>query len=423
MTTVAVASERKRGRAAGSPDAAPSLEEASLRERLPGEYRDSPSLWWESVLRTRRPTPRSRDSARLNVLDLFSSVGGLALGAKFAVELLGDRAVFKAAVDTDNDALLVHEENLLTRAIVNESVRDLVDFRLTEDPRTGRASLRYASMMGPAQEWADVSLLVGGPPCQGHSTLNNRTRSDDPKNQLMLTMPAIAVALGIPSVVIENVPNVINDSKGVVQTTAQLFEAHGYRLAQGVISASSLGWPQTRKRFFMVARLQKKPLDFGAVIGAIKMPAQPIAWALSDLLDVNTDGGSLFNSVPKMSADNVRRVRYLFENDVYDLPDGERPSCHQGGHTYPAVYGRMHWDQPAPTITGGFMTPGRGRFIHPLRERVLTPHEAARVQGFPDWFDFEATARDKLTRAMLGKWIGDAVPSILGTAAVLSSIG
>jgi DNA (cytosine-5)-methyltransferase 1 len=357
------------------------------------------------------------------VLDLFSSVGGLALGAKFAVELLGDRAVFEAAVDTDNDALLVHEENLLTRTIVNESVRDLVDFRLTEDPRTGKASLRYASTMGPAEEWANVSVLIGGPPCQGHSTLNNRTRSDDPKNQLMLTMPAIAVALGIPSVVIENVPNVINDSKGVVQTTAQLFEAHGYKVTQGVMSASSLGWPQTRKRFFMVARLERKPLDFGAVIGAIRMPAQPIAWALSDLLDVNIDEGSLFNSVPKMSADNVRRVRYLFENDVYDLPDAERPKCHQGGHTYPAVYGRMHWDQPAPTITGGFMTPGRGRFIHPLRERVLTPHEAARVQGFPDWFDFEATAGDKLTRAMLGKWIGDAVPSILGTAAVLSSIG
>ena len=423
MTAETVAAKRREPRALRDAAVDPSLDGAALQARLPLEYQNSPELWWDSVLRTRRPSVGSRDSARLKVLDLFSSVGGLALGAKFASELLGSRAVFSAAVDTDHDALLVHEENLLTREIVNDSVRDLVDFRFVEDPRTGLASLRYASMMGRAEDWRGVSLLIGGPPCQGHSTLNNRTRSDDPKNQLMLTMPAIAVAMSIPAVVIENVPNVVNDSKGVVQTTAQLFESHGYRVSQGVISARSLGWPQTRKRFFMVARLETTPVDFAAVTQALRMQPQPISWALADLLDVDTNLEALFNSVPRMSADNVRRVRYLFENDLHDLPDAERPKCHQQEHTYPAVYGRMHWDQPAPTITGGFMTPGRGRFIHPLRARVLTPHEAARIQGFPDWFDFEASAGDNLTRAMLAKWIGDAVPSILGSAAVLSAIG
>jgi DNA (cytosine-5)-methyltransferase 1 len=83
----------------------------------------------------------------------------------------------------------------------------------------------------------------------------------------------------------------------------------------------------------------------------------------------------------------------------------------------------MKWDEPAPTITGGFQTPGRGRFIHPKRKRVLTPHEASRIQGFPDWFDFISPLAEGPTRTMLGKWIGDAVPSILGAAAVLSAIG
>jgi DNA (cytosine-5)-methyltransferase 1 len=83
----------------------------------------------------------------------------------------------------------------------------------------------------------------------------------------------------------------------------------------------------------------------------------------------------------------------------------------------------MKWNEPAPTITGGFQTPGRGRFIHPRKRRVLTPHEAARIQGFPDWFDFAGPSGDALNRAMLGKWIGDAVPSIMGAAAAISALG
>ena len=82
----------------------------------------------------------------------------------------------------------------------------------------------------------------------------------------------------------------------------------------------------------------------------------------------------------------------------------------------------MSWDKPAPTITTGFLTPGRGRFIHPLKPRVLTPHEAARVQGFPDWFDFCTPIGKSLSRTNLTKWVGDAVPSVLGAAAVIAAL-
>jgi DNA (cytosine-5)-methyltransferase 1 len=278
-------------------------------------------------------------------------------------------------------------------------------------------------MIGAGESLGNIDLLVGGPPCQGHSTLNNKTRSDDPKNQLMLTMPAVAVALGINSVVIENVPNVVNDSKRVVQTTADLFASHGYYVQSGVISATDLGWPQTRRRFFMVARRDQTPIDFGDVVDALKFKQQPLSWIISDLLKQDKNVRGIFNTVPQLSEDNLRRVNWLFDNDEYDLPNHERPKCHQNGHTYPATYGRMYWDKPAPTITGGFQTPGRGRFIHPKRRRVLTPHEAARVQGFPDFFDFNAVLGDRLSRSHLSKWIGDAVPSILGTAAVMSALG
>jgi hypothetical protein len=90
----------------------------------------------------------------------------------------------------------------------------------------------------------------------------------------------------------------------------------------------------------------------------------------------------------------ARRVDFLFDHDLFDLPDTERPDCHKNGTTYTAVYGRMHWDRPSQTITTGIGTPGQGRYIHSLRRRVITPHEAARLQGFPFLQPHTTTAND-----------------------------
>lgn len=128
-------------------------------------------------------------------------------------------------------------------------------------------------------------------------------------------------------------------------------------------------------------------------------------------------------SVPQLSEENQRRVNFLFDEDVYNLPNEIRPDCHKDGTTYGAVYGRMHWDRPAPTITGGFLSPGRGRFTHPRLRRVLTPIEASRVQGFPDWFRMAGPTGQDPSRSELSKWIGDAVPPILGYTAVMAAMG
>ena len=82
----------------------------------------------------------------------------------------------------------------------------------------------------------------------------------------------------------------------------------------------------------------------------------------------------------------------------------------------------MSWDKPAPTLTTGYVSPGRGRFIHPMERRVLTPREAARLQGLPNWFNFMPYADNPSKRGQLAKWVGDAVPSILGYVAGLSAL-
>jgi len=112
----------------------------------------------------------------------------------------------------------------------------------------------------------------------------------------------------------------------------------------------------------------------------------PLSWAIGDLLD--RDSGGIMDTSPNLTPVNLDRINYLFDKDIHDLPDEQRPDCHKNGTTYTAVYGRMHWDRAAQTITTGFGTPGQGRYIHPTRRRLITPHEAARIQGFPDWFDF-----------------------------------
>jgi DNA (cytosine-5)-methyltransferase 1 len=148
---------------------------------------------------------------------------------------------------------------------------------------------------------------------------------------------------------------------------------------------------------------------------------QSIEWAIGDLLDPNglKKVNGIMNSTPVMSEDNVIRINHLFDNELYDLPDSVRPDCHKNGNTYPSVYGRLRWDKPSGTITTGFLTPGRGRYIHPLERRVITPHEAARIQTFPDTFNFVVDPTTPPSRASLTKWIGDAVPPLLGYAATL----
>jgi len=146
-----------------------------------------------------------------------------------------------------------------------------------------------------------------------------------------------------------------------------------------------------------------------------------IWWAIGDLVNRVADDPM----VPEvgLSDENRARIDWLFDNDEFNLPPSERPECHQDGTTYNAVYGRLFRDKPAPTITSGFMTPGRGRYIHPTERRTLTPREAARIQGFPDNYVFHPDSSRPSSKAQLGKWIGDAVPMPLGHAAGIAVLG
>lgn len=387
------------------------------------ERKDAFAAWWGSYIRGEKAAPE-RDREPFRFMDLFSSVGGLSLGAIEAMSSLGMRGLPLLAADVDRRALEVYKANLRPRTTIHESVRGMVDYRVSGSGEAARFAYtptvtddRLGTLTG------SVDMILAGPPCQGHSSLNNHTRHEDPKNLLYLTVPAIAVALGVKHVVIENVPNVVLDAQGVVRTTMALLRENGYNLTYGTLAADKFGWPQTRKRFFLIASLATHPLPLQALGEMFRRSPLPVTWMLDDLADAPLDEDDPMFSVPTLSDENRLRVNWLFDNDEHTLPNVIRPDCHKNGTTYLATYGRMWADKPAPTITGGFLTPGRGRFLHPTQRRVLTPREAARVQGFPDWFRFAASRADPPSRAELAKWIGNAVPSLLGYVATLAAVG
>lgn len=220
-------------------------------------------------------------------------------------------------------------------------------------------------------------------------------------------------------IVIENVPTVQNSHSDVVATAVGLLRSAGYGVSMAVLKADELGAAQRRTRHFMVGVLNRSlESDYLAASAAkLAAPAMPLSWAIGDLLEPPTR--DLIDTAPTLTPVNLARIDYLFDQGLYDLPDDQRPDCHKNGTSYTAVYGRMHWDRPAQTITTGFGTPGQGRYVHPKQRRVITPHEAARIQGFPDWFDF-APAHLSVKRKHLAKWIGDAVHPVLGYAVGLA---
>jgi DNA (cytosine-5)-methyltransferase 1 len=255
---------------------------------------------------------------------------------------------------------------------------------------------------------SQLDIVLAGPPCQGHSNLNNYTRRSDPKNGLYFKVARFAKLFAPRCIVIENVATVTRDSGNVVPRTMNELTRLGYRVEVGTLDLSKLGVPQARKRHVLIAacgEYARRVPSIRHIASTYSKPLRTVAWALQDLLEVDTT--DLFDTASTATAETQRRIDHLFDNELFDLPDRLRPDCHRTkDHTYRAVYGRMNWNAPAPTITGGFCTMGQGRFVHPLRRRTLTPHEAARLQMIPDHFSFAAAQ----TRKAISELIGNAVP-------------
>ena len=356
----------------------------------------------------------------IKIADLFCGAGGLSSGVREAIRACGFRYKSVLAVDIDPIALDVYRRNFDPAQTSNGdawiSVTKNYSTRIDKAHFTATPQVLNENLRGPI---GSVDILIGGPPCEGHSNSNNHTRRTDQRNSYYVVMPAMAVVLGARAVIVENVPGVQHDHREVLKVARELFETSGYYVDAAVVDATALGLPQTRKRHVLIASKERQP-KLEMIINALRRPQRDLSWAIDDLRCIGSTDP--FDSVPTLSEVNQRRIKYLFDNNEYDLPNHQRPASHRNGHTYPSIYGRLRWDQPSGTITTGFNTPGRGRYIHPDIQRTITAHEAARIQGFPDVFEFKLVNGTTPTRAALAKMIGDAVPPPMGYVAGLAAL-
>jgi DNA (cytosine-5)-methyltransferase 1 len=265
------------------------------------------------------------------------------------------------------------------------------------------------------------TLLAGCAPCQPFSTYSqkakrgskerhDRGRKDDWK--LVERFGELIEKVQPDLVTMENVPPLLR----APVYKRLLNSLKGYHVSAQIIDCQTIGLPQTRKRLVLVA----------SKLGWIQLPqfarqqktVRSTIGNLPALKAGEMDPDDRIHRVSDLSETNLKRIRASVPGGTWrDWPEDLKAACHvrDTGTTYPAVYGRMEWDEPSPTITTQCFGYGNGRFGHPDQDRAISLREAAMLQGFPRNYSF-LPDEHPVSFATLGRLIGNAVPVTLGQA-------
>jgi DNA (cytosine-5)-methyltransferase 1 len=349
---------------------------------------------WSNWVRSKKWPQPKESAAGFRIVDLFCGCGGMTLGAVTAAASAGYKCTVALAADMSVDAANVYRTNF--GEIVESFVEGDISNLFPPSGVVGRSTIRALGK---------IDLLVAGPPCQGHSNLNNSTRRNDPRNKLYLSAITAIELLQPTMCIVENVPAVIHDKSGVTKSSIGRLRKAGYHVKEVVLHMERLGLPQKRRRHVLVGDRRREP-DL-AFLENDPTDAPTLHAFIRDLSDEWKSTNEVFRTPSRTNPTNAARLQYLFDHNLLDLPDEARPPCHsEKTHSYKSSYGRLSWDLPAQTITSGFGSMGQGRYVHPAQPRTITPHEAARIQGFPDFFDFGSVSK----RTALQEIIANAVP-------------
>ncbi|RYG98888.1 MAG: DNA cytosine methyltransferase [Alphaproteobacteria bacterium] len=338
-------------------------------------------------------------------VDLFSGAGGLSLGLK--------AAGFKVAAGVEMDRLAsqTYALNNPDAITINDDIRNVSAWKLKKD--IGRR----------------ISLLAACPPCQGFTSLTSKFRRDDPRNDLPSEVIRFARILKPKAIMFENVPRFLTSARGKSRfdLVKRELEALDYKVTYCILQAADFGSSQFRRRLVVFAASSEieppKPTHAQTASGDIAAwrtvkdkigalgPAEPFQPGKLSAPRPLAE----WHVVRRLSDLNQRRLEAAVPDGArWDLPDELRPACHVGSSTgFRNVYGRMSWERPSPTITGGCTSPSKGRFGHPEVARTISVREAGLLQDFPD--DYIVDAEGQIDRAC--EMIGNAFPARLAEAA------
>lgn len=251
----------------------------------------------------------------------------------------------------------------------------------------------------------DLDLLAGCPPCQGFSsvrTLNGSRRIEDPRNDLVFEFLRFVKDLKPKVVMMENVPGLALDPR--IEVFWKELQDLGYQGGYKVLDAADYGVPQRRRRMMLLASRT------GDVGFAPKDPARrKLRDVIAALPKAGESGDPLHDLPPARRTDRIATLISRIPKDGgsrMSLGTEHQLACHKKCRGFKDVYGRMAWDEVAPTITGGCFNPSKGRFLHPEEDRAITLREAALLQSFPSGYFF-SLRRGKTPAAEM---IGNALP-------------
>lgn len=350
----------------------------------------------------------------IRVLDLFAGAGGLTAGFHEA------SARFKSvrAVEWDPAAAASYDA-------------------------TFGGDIVYA---GGIQQWLleesvpEVDVIVGGPPCQGFSTLGQR-RVDDDRNDLWREYAKTIVLARPKYFVVENVAAFAKSPQfsqflDATQPGGDLAE---YAFQHAILNSADFGAPQARKRAVLIGHHRDLPFPGFPVpthsskgeqagLASHRVVGQALS-GVPDIPDMDAEferhqteflgrnfSGSFLVRQLHWSRNYAQLSRRRFEaipegGNRFDLPDNLKAPCwisHTSGSA--DVMGRLHWNRPSVTIRTEFFKPEKGRYLHPRQDRAITHYEAALLQGFPPSHRFVGS------RTQIARQIGNAVPVPLGSA-------
>lgn len=357
---------------------------------------------------------------KLKVIDLFSGVGGLSYG--FAHD---DNFEIVAANEILPNMAKAYSLNHPTVKVYAEDIKDFSADKIEKD-------------LGIKP--SEIDIIVGGPPCQAYSTVGKRL-IDDPRGKLFQEYYRVLKEFNPKLFLFENVKGLLSMQDGeLLKTIISLFESLGYKVKYKLLNAADYGAPQIRERVIIIGSKLKTEFEYpepthynpenenNLFKNSLK-PYLTLEEAISDLPFIKTNEESfeyanepqnefqklmrknapeklMDHSSPKNNDKLVKIMESLPDGGTpEDLPESLRPTS-----GFKNTYCRLWWKRPSTTITRNLSTPSSSRCIHPKAPRPLTTREGARIQCFPDDYQFYGSRGDRNLQ------IGNAVPTFLSNA-------
>jgi len=338
-------------------------------------------------------------------IDLFSGAGGMSVGA------ISAGVDVKVAVEMDKYAAITYRAN-------------------HPDTRLFNSDVRKVKINGYCQTRKnDVKILFGGPPCQGFSTSNQKTRNKENENNWLFREYLRLTKEQAPDwVIVENV-------KGIVETENGFFfekinsdlQKLGYTITHAILNSADYGVPQVRNRVFIIGSLHGIRYEFPKP----KKAQLTVMDAISDLprLEsgasyhelnylsaaqnkyqtlIRNNSSKAVNNLVTGNADLIlKRYKYIPQGGNWqNIPERLMKNYKDFTRCHTGIYHRLQADKPSVVI-GNYR---KNMLIHPLEDRGLSVREAARIQSFPDTFHFYGSI------GFQQQQVGNSVPPLLAKA-------